>query len=120
MKLFTTRLLRIRLVIAAVVLSPAVAAAPAQAHAAAEAMFPAKETTTVQNPAQARTATPSPTPEATSPSSTPAPATETTPEQVKPNDDNAPMAVGIAAAILVVAALVLYIAQKRRDKTSGA
>lgn len=75
---------------------------------------------TVQDPAQAVTAAPAPTTSAASASSTPAPAAQTAPEQVKPNDDNAPVAVGIAAAILAVAAAVFFIARKRRDKASGA
>ncbi|MCP2049300.1 hypothetical protein [Paenarthrobacter histidinolovorans] len=122
MKLSTACFLRTRLALGAAVLVLAVAAGPAQAHNALEATVPAKETTTVtvQTPAQTGSATPSPAPDASQPSSTPAPATSTTPEQVKPNDDNAPMAVGIAAAILVVAAAVLFIAQKRRDKNTRA
>ncbi|MFJ5958227.1 copper resistance protein CopC [Paenarthrobacter sp. NPDC092416] len=77
---------------------------------------------TVQDPAQAVTATPSatPTPAASTASSAAAPAAQTAPEQIKPNDDNAPIAVGIAAAILAVAAAVFFLARKRRDKTSGA
>ncbi|TQS87530.1 copper resistance protein CopC [Arthrobacter sp. TS-15] len=77
---------------------------------------------TVQDPAQAVTATPSatPTPAASTASNAAAPAAQTAPEQIKPNDDNAPMAVGIAAAILAVAAAVFFIARRRRDKTSGA
>ncbi|WOC63448.1 copper resistance protein CopC (plasmid) [Paenarthrobacter sp. AT5] len=77
---------------------------------------------TVQDPAQAVTATPSATPTAAAgtASSPAAPAAQTAPEQIKPNDDNAPMAVGLAAAILAVAAAVFFIARKRRDKASGA
>ncbi|MDO5866904.1 MULTISPECIES: copper resistance CopC family protein [Paenarthrobacter] len=78
-------------------------------------------TFTVQDPAQAVTATPSaaptPTPTATE-SATPAAATnQSPPEAARPDDSNAPMAVGIAAAILAVAAVVFFIARKRRDKT---
>ncbi|MCM0616591.1 copper resistance protein CopC [Paenarthrobacter sp. TYUT067] len=77
---------------------------------------------TVQDPAQAIAGSPSatPTPGAETATSTPAPAAQTAPDQIKPNDDNAPMAVGIAAAILAVAAAAFFIARKRRDKASGA
>lgn len=77
---------------------------------------------TVQGPAQAVPASPSviPTPAASTASTGVAPAAETAPEQVKPNDSNAPLAVGIAAAILAVAAAVFFIAQRRRNKRTGA
>ncbi|AFR31248.1 copper resistance CopC family protein [Arthrobacter sp. Rue61a] len=198
-----TRRIRIRLALAAAILIPAFAAAPAMAHDALESTTPAKDTTvttapgrvsltlseppmdtaqlklsvitvtdetgktlsdgtvtvegptistaitggangaykvlwrtvssdghpiegnysfTVQDPAQAATATSSvaPTPSAGTDSSTPAPAAATAPDQIKPNDDNAPMAVGIAAAILAIAAAVFFIARKRRDKGARA
>ncbi|MET4901642.1 copper resistance protein CopC [Paenarthrobacter sp. CC6] len=77
---------------------------------------------TVQDPAQAAIATApaTPTPAEGPASSAAAPAAQTAPEQIKPNDDNAPIAVGIAAAILAVAAAVFFIARKRREKTLGA
>ncbi|WP_144662926.1 copper resistance CopC family protein [Paenarthrobacter nicotinovorans] len=75
---------------------------------------------TVQDPAQAITATPPATPiPAASTASSATAAAETAPE-VKPNDDNAPIAGGIAAAILAVAAAIFFIAAKRRNRASGA
>ncbi|ABM10645.1 putative copper resistance protein (CopC) (plasmid) [Paenarthrobacter aurescens TC1] len=77
---------------------------------------------TVQDPAQAVPATQSqtPTPTASTATASAAPAAQTEPEQVKPNDDNAPVAVGIAAAILAVVAAVFFIARKRRNRTPAA
>ncbi|MCD4850757.1 MULTISPECIES: copper resistance CopC family protein [Micrococcaceae] len=77
---------------------------------------------TVQDPAQAVAATPStaPTTAAETATSTPAPAAQTAPEQIKPDDSNAPVAVGIAAAILAVVAAAFFIIRRRRDKGAGA
>ncbi|MFW0772798.1 copper resistance CopC family protein [Paenarthrobacter nitroguajacolicus] len=76
---------------------------------------------TVQDPAQAVVATPSTTPTTAAETSTrtPAPAAQTAPEQIKPDDSNAPVTVGIAAAILAVVAAVFFIARRRRDKGAG-